>query len=127
MTFEKTGDQSFHTMMGITPSQMSDEIVKAGAHIIGANCGNGIENMIGIVKEIRRFDPVIPVLIHANAGAPVYNAGKTIFPETPEQMGSYLDLLIASGANIIGGCCGTTPSHIQKIAELVKKNHGYHE
>jgi 5-methyltetrahydrofolate--homocysteine methyltransferase len=127
MTFEKSGDLSFHTMMGITPLQMTEEIVNAGAHIIGANCGNGIENMIGIVKEIRSFNPLIPVLIHANAGAPVYSNGKTVFPETPEQMGSYLDLLIASGANIIGGCCGTTPSHIKKIAELVKKNHGYHE
>lgn len=120
MTFEKTGDHTFHTMMGITPAQMVSALTIAGAHIIGANCGNGIENMIGIVKEIRSVDTNIPVLIHANAGAPVYSEGKTIFPETPDQMAGYLDLLVAAGANIIGGCCGTTPDHIRKIAQFVK-------
>jgi 5-methyltetrahydrofolate--homocysteine methyltransferase len=120
MTFEKTGDQAFHTMMGITPAHMVSSLTEAGAHIIGANCGNGIENMIGIVKEIRTIDTQIPVLIHANAGAPVYSEGKTVFPETPDQMAGYLDLLIAAGANIIGGCCGTTPDHIRKIAQFVK-------
>ena len=121
MTFEKTADNTFHTMMGVTPSEMTREMLRAGADIIGANCGNGIQNMIGIVREIRSIDNSIPVLIHANAGAPVYQDGKTIYPETPEQMGAYVKTLIDAGANIIGGCCGTTPEHIRKIVDLVKK------
>jgi 5-methyltetrahydrofolate--homocysteine methyltransferase len=121
MTFEKSDGDAFHTMMGVTPAQMAEEIVSAGAHIIGANCGNGIRNMIGIVKEIRSVNKSIPVLIHANAGAPIYRDGKTEFPESPQQMAEFIGTLIDAGANIIGGCCGTTPEHIRKIAEIVRK------
>jgi 5-methyltetrahydrofolate--homocysteine methyltransferase len=121
MTFEKSDENAFHTMMGVTPAQMTEEMVAAGAHIIGANCGNGIQNMIGIVKEIRCVNKTIPVLIHANAGAPIYKDGKTIFPENPQQMGEFIGSLIDAGANIIGGCCGTTPEHIRKIAEIVAR------
>jgi len=122
MTFEKTGEKSFHTMMGITPAAMVSEVIAAGADILGANCGNGIRNMIGIVEEIRSVDAKIPILIHANAGAPVYKDGKTVFPETPDEMAEYVNLLINAGANIIGGCCGTTPGHISKIAGIVRRN-----
>jgi 5-methyltetrahydrofolate--homocysteine methyltransferase len=125
MTFEKTDENTYHTMMGVTPSQMTEEMINAGAHIIGANCGNGIRNMIGIVKEIRKINSTIPVLIHANAGAPIYKDGKTIFPESPQQMAEYIGEIIDVGSNIIGGCCGTTPEHISRIVELVRiKNLG---
>jgi 5-methyltetrahydrofolate--homocysteine methyltransferase len=123
MTFEKTGDNIYHTMMGVTPAQMTQEIINAGADIIGANCGNGIQNMIGIVREIRQVNKNVPVLIHANAGAPVYHDGKTIFPESPQEMSEYIDVLIKAGANIIGGCCGTTPDHIRSIAAYIKKHY----
>jgi 5-methyltetrahydrofolate--homocysteine methyltransferase len=120
-TFEKSSDKVYHTMMGVTPSQMTEEMIKAGATIIGANCGNGIEGMIDIVEEIRKVDIKVPILIHANAGLPVFKDGETFFPESPEQMAGYVKKLIHTGANIIGGCCGTTPDHIRKIAEIVKQ------
>ncbi len=120
MTFERTVDNEYKSMMGVSPSQMVDEIIDFGADIIGANCGNGIEGMIQIVKEIRKNNKTIPVLIHANAGIPVYKDGATIFPETPEQMAGFVNQLIEAGANIIGGCCGTTPDHIRKVAEIVR-------
>ncbi len=121
MTFEKTVDGAFKSMMGVSPLQMVDEIIPAGADIIGANCGNGTEGMISIVKEIRSVNTDIPVLIHANAGMPVYEDGKTVFPETPEEMASYLEEIKEAGANIFGGCCGTTPEHIAKLKENLKK------
>jgi 5-methyltetrahydrofolate--homocysteine methyltransferase len=120
MTFEKSSENTYHTMMGVTPAQMAREIAEAGADIIGANCGNGIENMIGIVKEIRTINKEIPILIHANAGAPLYKDGRTLFPETPEHMAGFVHELILAGANIIGGCCGTTPEHIRRIADIVR-------
>ena len=120
MTFVRTVDNDYKTMMGISPSQMVNEIIDHGADIIGANCGNGIEGMVQIVEEIRKVNKIIPVLIHANAGLPVYKNGKTVFPETPEQMAGFVNPLIEAGANIIGGCCGTTPIHIKKIAEVVR-------
>ncbi|MFO7656902.1 MAG: homocysteine S-methyltransferase family protein [Bacteroidales bacterium] len=122
MTFEKTVDGQYRSMMGVSPTDMVNVMIDAGADIIGANCGNGIEGMIDIVKEIRKSNADIPVLIHANAGLPVYQDGQTIFPETPVQMASFVKQLINAGVNIIGGCCGTTPLHITKIAETIK-NH----
>ncbi len=119
MTFEKTVDNEYKSMMGIAPSQMFPVLKDAGADIIGANCGNGIEGMIDIVKEIRSHDGDIPVIIHANAGMPIYEDGKTVFPETPDEMAKQVASLVDAGANIIGGCCGTTPKHIKKMREAI--------
>lgn len=121
MTFDKSPDGTFFTMMGISPADMVAGMLDAGATILGANCGNGMENMLAIAAEIRKVDPAIPVLIHANAGAPIYKDGETVFLETPEQMAGFVTDLIGAGANIIGGCCGTTPEHIAQIAAVVKK------
>jgi 5-methyltetrahydrofolate--homocysteine methyltransferase len=120
MTFEKTLQNDFRTMMGVTPSEMVEHMIAAGADLIGANCGNGSKDMIGVVKEIRKVDKEVPVLIHANAGIPIYEEGKTVFPESPEEMCAYTQQLIDEGANIIGGCCGTTPKHIEKLIEMTK-------
>jgi len=121
MTFDKTVTNEFRSMMGVSPSDMVSQIIDAGAELIGANCGNGIKDMVSIVKEIRANNADIPVLIHANAGMPIYKDGKTVFPETPEEMANVAGDLIAAGANIIGGCCGTTPDHIHKLVEVVRK------
>jgi 5-methyltetrahydrofolate--homocysteine methyltransferase len=120
MTFDKTKTGEYRTMMGISPSEMVEALLQEEVSIIGANCGNGIRDMIGIVKEIRLVNKEIPVLVHANAGIPIYQDGKTIFPETPSEMASFAREIIDAGANIIGGCCGTTPEHI----DLLKKTLG---
>jgi 5-methyltetrahydrofolate--homocysteine methyltransferase len=119
MTFDKIPGGGYRTMMGISPSEMTTTLVESGASIVGANCGNGIADMIDIVKEIRRINSSIPILIHANAGKPVYIDGATSFPENPDDMANRVSEIIDAGANIIGGCCGTTPSHIRKIREVV--------
>lgn len=121
MTFEKTKNGEFRTMMGYSPRDMVTEIVREGVNIIGANCGNGIRDMIDIVKEIRTADNKIPILIHANAGIPFYHDGQTVFPETPDEMASMVVPILEAGANIVGGCCGTTPLHIRRIREIVNK------
>lgn len=117
-TFEQ-GAKGFRTMMGTKPERAAREAVAAGADIIGANCGNGIANMIEITKQMRAAAPGTPILIHANAGAPEVENGKTVFKETPEYMASRVKELIEAGANIIGGCCGTTPAHIAAMAQAV--------
>jgi 5-methyltetrahydrofolate--homocysteine methyltransferase len=118
-TFEKTVRGDYRTMMGISPVESAKAALEAGADIIGANCGNGIERMIEITKEIRAAFPDAPILIHANAGLPENINGVDVFPESPEMMASRVDELIDAGANIIGGCCGTTPAHIKAIKEVV--------
>lgn len=120
MTFEKIIGGGFRTMMGISPSEMAEALVEAGADLIGTNCGNGMEDMIGMVKEIRSVNATIPVLVHANAGMPRLENGVTTFPETPDDMASRVKDIISAGANIVGGCCGTTPAHIGKVREIVR-------
>jgi 5-methyltetrahydrofolate--homocysteine methyltransferase len=119
-TFE-AGAKGFRTMMGVKPDRAAREAVAAGADIIGANCGNGIANMIEITRQMRAAVPNTPILIHANAGVPVVEDGKTVFKETPEYMASRVEELIRAGANIIGGCCGTNPQHIAAMAAVVKR------
>src|SRR6056297_2298083 len=121
MTFEKTVTGEFRSMMGVSPTEMVETIVNAGADLIGANCGNGIAGMVGIVEEIRKADAEIPILVHANAGMPVYEDGQTVFPETPEEMAGLIPKIINAGANVVGGCCGTTPEHISKVCKTVGK------
>ena len=120
-TFEKTEEKVYHTMMGVTPTLMMEELSNSGASILGANCGNGISDMIGIIEEMRKVNRTIPLLVHANAGAPIYKDGATIFPESPEHMAGIVEDLAMAGVNIIGGCCGTTPEHIRKISQVLKK------
>jgi 5-methyltetrahydrofolate--homocysteine methyltransferase len=119
MTFDKLVTGEYRTMMGISPAEMVQPLVEAGATVIGTNCGNGMAGMIPVVEEIRRIDPEIPILVHANAGIPVFRDGFTFFPETPEEMALNAKQLIRAGANIIGGCCGTTPEHIKSIKKAV--------
>lgn len=120
MTFDKTIQGDFRTMMGVSPEEMAHALKAAGADIIGTNCGNGMENMISIVEEIRKTDPDIPILVHANAGKPHFHDGRNIFDETPEITASYVPKLIQAGATCIGGCCGTTPEHISRIKRAAK-------
>jgi 5-methyltetrahydrofolate--homocysteine methyltransferase len=120
MTFDKIIGGEYRTMMGISPTEMTEALVEAGADVIGANCGNGIADMIGIVKEIRLVNATVPILIHANAGMPHYHDGETTFPESPDDMASRVNEIVEAGANIIGGCCGTTPDHICEVRRVVK-------
>jgi 5-methyltetrahydrofolate--homocysteine methyltransferase len=118
-TFERTLQGNYRSMMGISPAEAARAAMEAGADIIGTNCGNGFEGMIDIVREIRTVAPDIPVLVHANAGLPKNIDGVDVFPETPEQMAALVPELVRAGANIIGGCCGTTPDHIRAIRKAV--------
>lgn len=120
MTFEKTATGGYKTMMGISPAEIPSKLRMAGADIIGSNCGNGTRAMIDITKELRSVTPDIPIIIQGNAGMPKYLKGQTIFQETPEETASFVPDLLKAGANIIGGCCGTTPEHIKMIAEKVR-------
>ncbi|MFA7183838.1 MAG: homocysteine S-methyltransferase family protein [Victivallales bacterium] len=119
-SFERTINGEYRTMMGVSPADMVAALVPAGADIIGTNCGNGMERMIEIVKEIRAANADIPILVHANAGMPENVNGTDVFPDSPEDMAGMTPLLIAAGANIIGGCCGTTPAHVKAIKETIQ-------
>ncbi|OHD55376.1 MAG: methionine synthase [Spirochaetes bacterium GWF1_41_5] len=119
-TFEKTVQGDFKSMMGVSPVNAAQAIIAAGADIIGTNCGNGIARMIDIIGEMRKVDNNIPMLVHANAGMPKNINGRDVFPESPGDMAKQVKELVRAGANIIGGCCGTTPDHIRAIKSAIK-------
>jgi len=120
-TFDPIGENEYRSMMGISPGEAAIVCVNAGVDIIGTNCGNGLKNMISIVAQMRQVVPEIPILVHANAGLPVLINGEITYPETPDQMQTLIPQIINAGANIIGGCCGTTPDHIAVIKETIAK------
>ncbi|MBN1780472.1 homocysteine S-methyltransferase family protein [bacterium] len=119
-TFGKTAQGDYRSMMGVSPVNMAEAVLKAGAHIIGANCGNGMEQMVDIVREFREVTPDVPILVHANAGLPRQQDGQTVFPETPEQTARWIPAIVEAGASIVGGCCGTTPDHIRAMAAAIR-------
>jgi 5-methyltetrahydrofolate--homocysteine methyltransferase len=119
-TFEKTIQGQYRTMMGASPEETVKASLDAGADIIGTNCGNGFSPMIEIVRQIRAAAPEAPIIVHANAGKPTSVDGVDVFPETPEETADLVPEMIAAGANIIGGCCGTTPAHITAIKTAVE-------
>ena len=118
-TFDRSSQGTYRTMMGVSPERAAAAALEAGADITGANCGNGMEQMIDIAKEMKTAFPDAFILIQANAGSPVNVDGRDIFPETPDVTASYVHKLFDAGAGIVGGCCGTTPAHIAAIRAAV--------
>jgi 5-methyltetrahydrofolate--homocysteine methyltransferase len=113
------GHKGFATMMGEDPKRIVLAVAEEKADIIGANCGSiTIEDMVEIAKIMKKSTS-LPLWIKPNAGIPVVKKGKTLYPQTPEEMASFIPRLIEAGAKIIGGCCGTTPEHIRQIRDKV--------
>ena len=117
-TFDATPN-GYRTMMGVNPEMAVAAMVEAGADVIGSNCGNGIEAMIEITRAFRAVTD-LPILIHANAGVPELVDGETVFRQSPEDFSAKVPELVAAGANIIGGCCGSTPAHISAMKAAVE-------
>jgi 5-methyltetrahydrofolate--homocysteine methyltransferase len=114
-------DRGTRTMMGVKPSQMAAEFVKLGADVLGINCGRSLEDNLQALKELRQATS-LPVWFKPNAGLPHADAqGNSIYDVTPEQMGAQAAGWIASGAQVVGGCCGTSPEHLAQIALSVRK------
>ena len=119
-TFDTRTPAGYRTMMGVSPEAMAEAMLEAGAHILGANCSLGSDEMIEVVAALRAAAPGVPILVHPNAGRPrQHDDGRVEYPETPAMMAANAAKLAAAGANIIGGCCGTGPEHIRQIRAAV--------
>jgi len=114
MTFDP-GAKGPATVMGVTPARAVRALDAAGADLVGANCGAGSEVMTEVARRMRP-ETLKPLWVKPNAGVPRLVGGRTVFPESPEEMAAQVPALVEAGANVIGGCCGTTPEHIRRIA-----------
>ena len=117
MTFDET-PRGFYTIMGVGVKEAAEGLEKAGADMIGSNCGNGIEKMIEIARALREVS-TLPVVIQSNAGLPETRDGRLVYSETPRFFAKKAIQLMEAGVSVIGGCCGTTPEHIRLLRKLV--------
>lgn len=86
---------------------------------IGINCGLGPRQMIPILKEMRKYTS-LPVIVKPNAGLPRQRNGETCYDVDPEEFAATMAKIVENGANMIGGCCGTTPEHIRRMVEACR-------
>jgi len=117
MTFDST-PRGFFTIMGNDIKTAVKELENAGADIVGSNCGNGIEVMINIAREFKKF-ATKPIIIQPNAGLPEMVGGKPTYNESPQFMAEKAKQFLDIGVSIIGGCCGTTPAHIKALRQMI--------
>jgi 5-methyltetrahydrofolate--homocysteine methyltransferase len=112
-------DRGTRTMMGITPRQAADALGKLSIDAIGINCGRSLEDNLAALKELRQATS-LPIWFKPNAGLPsVDEQGNSVYTVTPEAMGSQVPAWLAAGAQFIGGCCGTSPAHLHRIAQAI--------
>lgn len=117
MVFD-SGKHKDRSAMGVTPEQASKRLGEAGADILGANCGRGIEAYVPICQRLRAATS-LPLWFKANAGLPEYVDGRASYAITPAQFAQGTLDLIAQGAQFVGGCCGTSPTFIRTIVDRI--------
>ena len=99
-----------------------------GLHVdaLGINCGLGPEQMLPILDEIMEYTS-LPVIVKPNAGLPKQRGGEVYYDVEPEAFAGYMEEIVKRGAALIGGCCGTTPSHIEAMTDRLKKSSAFEE
>ena len=90
-----------------------------GVDALGINCGLGPVQMKGILEDIMKVVS-LPVIVNPNAGLPRSEGGKTVYDIDADEFARVMKEITETGACIIGGCCGTTPEHIEKMVALCK-------
>lgn len=121
-TFDTKTAKGYRSMMGVSPEQMVEGVLEAGADITGTNCSLGSDEIAEVVAALHAAAPDVPIVVHPNAGRPIqHDDGSIEYLETPEMMAGNVAGLVAAGATIIGGCCGTGPDHIRAIRKAVDR------
>ena len=116
MTFDETA----HTLYGTEPETAMLVLQGLGADAVGVNCGAGPKKCLEIVRRMKRVAN-IPVIAKPNAGMPRLVDGETVYDQSPEVFANEMKQLAEAGAGILGGCCGTTPEHIEALYEALSK------
>ena len=115
MTFSEDGK----TIMGDKPQEVVKELERLRADVIGVNCSVGPQGILEVL-EIMAEHTDLPLAAMPNAGFPLMEGGRYLYLTSPAYFADYAKKFVEVGVNIVGGCCGTTPAHIQAIAEAVR-------
>jgi 5-methyltetrahydrofolate--homocysteine methyltransferase len=108
----------FRTMMGTTAAAALAAVLAAGADAVGANCGTelSLDDYVRLTAELAAAAAGRPVIVQPNAGSPRLVAGQICYDESAAQFAAVVPRLLAAGARIVGGCCGSTPAHLAAMA-----------
>ena len=119
MTFDTRG----HTMMGVSPEQAVASLAAWGADAIGGNCGNGPDELLPVIEQMRAVAPDVTLVAKSNAGMPELVDMRAVYRADPPTMAEAGLAFQAAGARIIGACCGSTPAHLKAMAEALAVAH----
>lgn len=111
-----TFDESYKTLTGGDISVMSAIMEGLGVDCMGINCGLGPEQIAEMMENLAEISS-IPIMAQPNAGLPQIENGKTVYNVNPEEFGKQCEKMAKLGASVLGGCCGTTPEHIQALVK----------
>ncbi len=115
-----TFQEDMRTLFGTNPETAAIVMEAMGVDAVGVNCSTGPDRMTELVTRMRRVCG-IPLVVKPNAGLPKLQDGETVYSMGPEEFAQAMLPLTELGATILGGCCGTTPQHIQCLCEKVKE------
>ena len=115
MSFDTHG----HTMMGVSPTRAVQELSQLDLVALGANCGTGSDELIDAITAMRAENPDVVLIAKANAGIPQVVGGEVVYNGSPQVMAAYAKQVYETGAQLIGGCCGNTPAHVQAMANAL--------
>lgn len=117
-------DRGRKTMMGISPARMAEAAAGWAVDMLGINCGRSLEDNLANLIALREVTH-LPIWFKPNAGLPVSNEeGGLSYSVQPQDMAAAVPQWLTNGAQIIGGCCGTSPAHLRAIAEAARQVRG---
>jgi 5-methyltetrahydrofolate--homocysteine methyltransferase len=119
MTYEKN-PSGYRTVMGHSPEECVRAASEAGAALIGANCGSGVDTYVELAGHLAGLTD-LPIWIKGNAGLPELVDGKTVYRMDPKVYASFVPPILAAGVAVLGGCCGTSPEFIRKIKPVIDR------
>jgi len=124
MSFDKAGD-SFKTMMGVGVEATVSTIVPLNVDAVGFNCGTlSLDQYVALSEEIvaavRALSGDVAISAEPNAGKPELIDSKAVYKVTPEDFAAAVEKIHSAGVKIIGGCCGTSPAHIEAMAKKIR-------
>ena len=113
-------DTHLRTMMGVSPAQAIETLAPLGVAAIGANCGRGPDEMEAIMAQMAAVRPDGLLLIaQSNAGLPQLVGDHFEYDADPERMAAHALALKEIGVDLIGACCGSTPTHVRAMHEAL--------
>jgi len=125
MAFDKAGED-FKTMMGVDVESAVSKMVSLGVDVVGFNCGTvSLDEYIELankyVSAVKAAGKNVLIYAEPNAGKPELVDGKAVYKVSPEEFAAAAQKICSAGVGIIGGCCGTSPAHIEALAKALKK------